>query len=296
MGWMMRLARFLYEDEDLYGLLEGDKILILPYLFDWLPRKVEDLINMGINAVLEVERLINDITEREKEKSSISLNKVQLLAPIIDPPKIICLGLNYRDHAAEQGARIPDEPIIFMKPRTSIVGPNQPIVKPKFVKKLDYEGELAVIIGKRGRYVPVSEARDYVFGYTIFNDVSARDIQFKDRQWTRGKSFDTFAPMGPCIAVRYQVKDPENLRIRTWVNGELRQDSSTSNMVFNVYEIIHHLSKVMTLEPCDVIATGTPAGVGVFMKPEPKFLEPGDLVEIEISEIGRLKNEVVAEI
>ncbi|RLG48603.1 MAG: FAA hydrolase family protein [Thermoproteota archaeon] len=292
----MKLIRFLYKNEDLYGLLDGDKILVLPSLFDWLPRNVEDLINTGINAILELERTINDVPVREKEKYLISINEVQLLAPILNPPKIICLGLNYRDHAAEQGARIPDEPIIFMKPRTSIVGPNQPIVKPKFVKKLDYEGELAVIIGRRGKYIPVSKARDYIFGYTVFNDVSARDIQFKDRQWTRGKSFDTFAPMGPCIVVRDQVRDPENLRIRTWVNGELRQDSSTSNMVFNVYEIIHHLSKVMTLEPCDIIATGTPAGVGVFMKPEPKFLEPGDIVEIEISEIGRLKNEVTAEI
>jgi len=292
----MKLIRFLYKNEDLYGLLDGDKILVLPSLFDWLPRNVEDLINTGINAILELERTINDVPVREKEKYLISINEVQLLAPILNPPKIICLGLNYRDHAAEQGARIPDEPIIFMKPRTSIVGPNQPIVKPKFVKKLDYEGELAVIIGRRGKYITVSKARDYIFGYTVFNDVSARDIQFKDRQWTRGKSFDTFAPMGPCIVVRDQVRDPENLRIRTWVNGELRQDSSTSNMVFNVYEIIHHLSKVMTLEPCDIIATGTPAGVGVFMKPEPKFLEPGDIVEIEISEIGRLKNEVTAEI
>ncbi|RLG52528.1 MAG: FAA hydrolase family protein [Thermoproteota archaeon] len=292
----MKLIRFLYKNEDLYGLLDGDKILVLPSLFDWLPRNVEDLINTGINAILELERTINDVPVREKEKYLISINEVQLLAPILNPPKIICLGLNYRDHAAEQGARIPDEPIIFMKPRTSIVGPNQPIVKPKFVKKLDYEGELAVIIGRRGKYIPVSKARDYIFGYTVFNDVSARDIQFKDRQWTRGKSFDTFAPMGPYIVVRDQVRNPENLRIRTWVNGELRQDSSTSNMVFNVYEIIHHLSKVMTLEPCDIIATGTPAGVGVFMKPEPKFLEPGDIVEIEISEIGRLKNEVTAEI
>jgi len=292
----MKLIRFLYKNEDLYGLLEEDKVLILPSLFDWLPRNVEDLITTGINAILELERTINDVPVREKEKYLISTNEVRLLAPILNPPKIICLGLNYRDHAAEQGARIPDEPIIFMKPRTSIVGPNQPIVKPKFVKKLDYEGELAVIIGRRGKYIPASKARDYIFGYTVFNDVSARDIQFKDRQWTRGKSFDTFAPMGPCIAVRDQVRDPENLRIRTWVNGELRQDSSTSNMVFNVYEIIHHLSKVMTLEPCDIIATGTPAGVGVFMKPEPKFLEPGDVVEIEISEIGRLKNEVITEI
>ncbi len=292
----MKLIRFLYKDEDLYGLLDGDKILVLPSLLDWIPNKLEDLINTGINAVLELERKINDIPIKEKEKSLISINDVRLQAPILNPPKIICLGLNYRDHAAEQGARIPEEPIIFMKPRTSIVGPNQPIVKPRFVKKLDYEGELAVIIGRRGKYIPVSKARDYIFGYTIFNDVSARDIQFKDRQWTRGKSFDTFAPMGPCIVVRDQVRDPENLRIRTWVNCELRQNSSTSNMVFNVYEIVHHLSKVMTLEPCDIIATGTPAGVGVFMKPEPKFLEPGDVVEIEINEIGRLKNEVIAEI
>ncbi|HIE23731.1 MAG TPA: fumarylacetoacetate hydrolase family protein, partial [Candidatus Korarchaeota archaeon] len=136
---------------------------------------------------------------------------------------------------------------------------------------------------------------DHIFGYTIFNDVTARDIQFKDRQWTRGKSFDTFAPIGPCIVVGSQIGDPRNLRIRTWVNGELRQDSSTNNMVFDVYEIVHHLSKVMTLEPCDIIATGTPAGVGVFMKPEPRFLNPGDIVEIEIEGIGRLKNEVIAE-
>ncbi len=291
----MKLIRFLYNEEDLYGLLDGGRILILPFLFDWLPKRVEDFINMGTKAVLDVERLVNEVSERDRKEFSIDLNEVKLLAPILNPPKIICLGLNYWDHAAEQGARIPDEPIIFMKPRTSIVGPNQPIVKPDFVKKLDYEGELAVIIGKKGKYIPISEAREYIFGYTIFNDVTARDIQFKDRQWTRGKSFDTFAPMGPCIATKDQIKNPENLRIRTWVNGELRQDSSTSNMVFSVYEVVHHLSRVMTLEPCDVIATGTPAGVGVFMKPEPKFLKPGDLVEIEIEGIGKLRNKVIAE-
>ncbi len=291
----MKLLRFLYNKEDLYGVLEGDRVIILPYLLDNLPKNIEDFIRRG-NADLPIlERKIVGISEAQRRKFTVKLKELKLIAPILNPSKIICLGLNYRDHAAEQGARIPDEPIIFMKPRTSIIGPDQPIVKPTFVKRLDYEGELAVIIGKRGKYISVSEARDYIFGYTIFNDVTARDIQFKDRQWTRGKSFDTFAPIGPCIVTRNQIGNPSNLRIRTWVNGELRQDSSTNNMVFNVYEVIHHLSKVMTLEPCDTIATGTPAGVGVFMKPEPRFLNPGDVVEIEIEGIGRLRNKVIAE-
>ncbi len=291
----MKLVRFLYGEEDLYGLLYGDKILVLQFIFNWLPKKAENLISAGPETILEVEQRLSDISERERREFLINLSEVKLLAPILNPPKIICLGLNYRDHAAEQGARIPEEPIIFMKPRTSIVGPGDPIIKPTFVEKLDYEGELAVIIGKKGKYIPLSETKEYIFGYTVFNDVSARDIQFKDRQWTRGKSFDTFAPMGPCITFRDQISDPSDLKIRTWVNGELRQNSSTSNMVFNVFEIIHHLSRVMTLEPCDIIATGTPAGVGVFMKPKPRFLKPGDLVEIEISGIGRLRNKVAAE-
>jgi 2-keto-4-pentenoate hydratase/2-oxohepta-3-ene-1,7-dioic acid hydratase in catechol pathway len=202
--------------------------------------------------------------------------------------------LNYRDHAAEQNAPIPDEPIIFFKPRTAIIGPNEKIVKPSFVNQLDYEAELAVIMGRKAKNVKVSEAKAYIFGYTIMNDVSARDIQFKDKQWTRGKSFDTFAPTGPCITTTNQLGDMLNLSIRTWVNGELRQNSSTKNMVFTVEEIIHYLSRVMTLEPCDIIATGTPAGVGFAMKPEPKFLRDGDVVRIEIEGVGVLEN-IVAE-
>jgi len=225
----------------------------------------------------------------------LPINNVKLLAPLANPPKIICLGLNYRDHAAEQNAQIPDEPVIFFKPRTAIIGPNENIIKPKFVKQLDYEAELAIVIGKKAKNVSVSEAENYIFGYTILNDVSARDIQFKDRQWTRGKSFDTFAPSGPCILTRKQMGDPSDLYIRTWVNGELRQNSTTKNMVFNVYEVIHHLSRVMTLEPCDIIATGTPAGVGFAMKPEPRFLKGGDTVRIEIERIGVLENRVVEE-
>jgi len=169
------------------------------------------------------------------------------------------------------------------------------VIKPDFVKKLDYEVELAVIIGKEGKNIPVSEAGEYIFGYTVFNDISARDIQFKDGQWTRGKSFDTFAPMGPCITTAAQIGDPKNLRLRTRVNGEIRQDSSTSRMIFNVYEVIHHLSRVMTLEPCDIIATGTPGGVAAFMKPKPRFLQPGDIVEGEIEKIGTLRNPIIGE-
>jgi 2-keto-4-pentenoate hydratase/2-oxohepta-3-ene-1,7-dioic acid hydratase in catechol pathway len=249
-----------------------------------------------------VEQLMLNSTKTEKGKATLKMGDATFLAPLSSPPKIICLGLNYRDHAEEAGADIPDEPIIFMKPRTAIVGPDEHIILPNFVKELDYEAELAIVIGKKGKNISVSEAekyvfgytafKKYVFGYTAFNDVSAREIQFRDRQWTRGKSFDTFAPIGPCITTADQIGNPSNLNIRTRVNGELRQDSSTKNMVFNVYEVIHHISRVMTLEPCDIIATGTPAGVAVFMKPTPKFLSPGDLVEVEIENIGTLRNKV----
>lgn len=181
-----------------------------------------------------------------------------------------------------------------MKPHTAVVGPDEPIVKPSFVKELDYEAELAVVIGRKGKNITIEKAEKHIFGYTCFNDVSARDIQFKDGQWTRGKSFDTFAPMGPWITSTDQIGDPKTLWIRTRVNGELRQDSSTRNMVSNVYMIIHELSRVMTLEPCDVIATGTPAGVGFAWKPQAKFLSVGDVVEIEIENIGILRNRVAA--
>ncbi len=238
---------------------------------------------------------MRESTEDERKKATLRMEEVTLLAPVPFPPKIVCLGLNYRDHAEEAGSSVPDEPIIFMKPRTAIVGPGEPIVQPKFVKQLDYEAELAVVICKKGKNIPVSAAGEYIFGYTAFNDISAREIQFRDKQWTRGKSFDTFAPMGPCIITSNQVENSNDLRLCTRVNGELRQNSSTKNMVFNTYQVVHHLSLVMTLEPCDVIATGTPAGVAVFMKPKPKFLFPGDVVEIEIDKIGALRNKVIEE-
>jgi acylpyruvate hydrolase len=185
----------------------------------------------------------------------------------------------------------PEEPVIFMKPHTAIAGPNDKIVKRPFVKELDYEGELAIVIGKKAKDVPVSEALNFVFGYTILNDVSARDFQFKGSQWTPGKSFDTFAPTGPCITMSNQLPDPSNLRIKTWVNGELRQNGNTRDLIFSVAQIIQYLSRVMTLEPCDIIATGTPSGVAMAMKP-PKWLNAGDVVRIEIEGIGTLENTV----
>ncbi len=292
----MRLVRYLYSGVESYGLLIDGEIISLPTLASALetslPSTIEEFIGLGEEGMRTVEQLMLDPTKTEERKVTIKIGDATFLAPVFSPPKIICLGLNYRDHAEESGADTPNEPIIFMKPRTSIIGPDEPIMRPSFVKELDYEAELAIIIGKKGRNIPVSEAKKYIFGYTAFNDVSAREIQFKDKQWTRGKSFDTFAPMGPCITTADQIGNPSNLNIRTRVNGELRQNSSTKNMVFNVYEVIHHISRVMTLEPCDIIATGTPAGVAVFMKPEPKFLSPGDLVEVEIENIGTLRNNV----
>ncbi|MGD8505623.1 MAG: fumarylacetoacetate hydrolase family protein [Candidatus Bathyarchaeota archaeon] len=270
----MKIARLKAGEKKLFGMVEDETIISTTTIVPFTKR----------SAFLK-ERIGKGVTYK--------LDEVELLAPLDNPPKIVCVGLNYYDHAAEQGAKISEEPIIFMKPRTAIIGPNKAILKPKFVEKLDYEAELAVVIGKQSKNVPVKEAEQCIFGYTILNDVSARDIQFKDKQWTRGKSFDTFAPMGPYITTANQIRNPNNLKIRTWVNDELRQDSSTRNMVFNVYEVIHHLSRVMTLEPGDVIATGTPAGVGIFMKPEPKFLKPNDRIAIEIEGIGKLENFVV---
>jgi 2-keto-4-pentenoate hydratase/2-oxohepta-3-ene-1,7-dioic acid hydratase in catechol pathway len=291
----VRIARYLHENKECYGVLKEQNVFCLPALAKHfrqeLPERLEEFISWGEKATKTAEGLLTKTDGNDVESLAVPLSKLSLLAPIMSPPKIVCLGLNYRDHANETNAAIPKEPIIFMKPRTAIIGPNEHIIKPSFVKQLDYEGELAIIIGKKCKNVPVSEAKNYVFGYTVFNDVSAREIQFGDKQWTRGKSFDTFAPTGPCITTEAQLKDTSNLAVRTWVNGELRQNGTTKNMVFNVNEIIHHLSRVMTLEPCDIIATGTPAGVGMASKPQ-KWLKHGDIVRIEIEDMGKLENTV----
>ncbi len=296
----MKLVRFRQNSGESYAVqVTDDQLLDVTILAKLgkqdLPPNLEALIQKGRTATHTLEHIIQASTDILKQKATIESSAVKILAPIASPPKIICLGLNYRDHAAELKSTLPDEPVIFMKPHTAIIGPDDSITKPAFVKELDYEAEIAVIIGKRGKNITVEDAHSYIFGYTCFNDVSARDIQFKDIQWTRGKSLDTFAPTGPGITTADQIGDPANLRIQARVNGETRQDSSTSNMIFNVYQIVHQLSRIMTLEPCDVIATGTPAGVAFAMKPKPKFLLPGDIVEIEIENIGTLRNIVKTE-
>jgi 2-keto-4-pentenoate hydratase/2-oxohepta-3-ene-1,7-dioic acid hydratase in catechol pathway len=288
----VKIARYRHGKNETYGALVDETIVDLPALAKHfnqrLPETIEGFVTAGENAVQKAEKLLTKSNKRD----STPLGDVTLLAPILQPPKIICLGLNYRDHAAETGKEIPKEPIIFMKPRTAIIGTGERIVKPSFVNHLDYEGELAIVVGKKAKNASAAEAKNYVFGYTVFNDVSAREIQYGDKQWTRGKSFDTFAPTGPCIVTETQLPNTSNLSIRTWVNGELRQNGTTRNMVFNVEDIVHQLSRVMTLEPCDVIATGTPAGVAMAMK-QPKWLKSGDVVRIEIEGIGVLENEVV---
>jgi len=290
----LKIARYRRRNEESYGLIIKQSILSLPALAKHfnkrVPEKLEDFIMMGETAVETAEELLKEADNFDVENVSVPISAVSLLAPIASPPKILCLGLNYRDHAAETNSRIPDEPIIFMKPHTAIVGPNQKIIKPKFVNELDYEGELAIVIGETAKNIPATEAKEHIFGYTILNDVSARDFQFKDGQWTRGKSFDTFAPIGPCLTTENQLNTAD-LSIRTWVNDELRQNGTTRNMVFDVSQIVHQLSRIMTLEPCDIIATGTPAGVGFAMKSK-KYLQDGNTVRIEIEGIGELENTV----
>jgi 2-keto-4-pentenoate hydratase/2-oxohepta-3-ene-1,7-dioic acid hydratase in catechol pathway len=211
--------------------------------------------------------------------------------PIERPRKIVCVGLNYRDHAEEQGTALPQAPLLFAKWPTALIGPGDAIVIPPVTKQVDYEAELGVVIGERVRGVSEENALEAVLGYVCLNDVSARDLQFGDGQWTRGKSLDTFCPVGPELVRAAQVPDPQALSIRAVVNGEVLQNSSTSNMIFTVAEIIAYVTQAITLEPGDLIATGTPAGVGAFRDP-PIWLQPGDEVTVDIEGVGSLTNQV----
>jgi 2-keto-4-pentenoate hydratase/2-oxohepta-3-ene-1,7-dioic acid hydratase in catechol pathway len=222
-------------------------------------------------------------------------DEVKLLAPVPRPGKILCSGINYRSHAQENpGAKMPTEPFFFSKLPSAVIGPGEPIVHPKLTRQLDYEAEFAVVIGQPMKHTPENESTNCIAGYTILHDVSARDVQFKDNQITLGKNFDTFCPLGPCIVTTDELTRPDNLKLRSFVNGKLMQDGTTADWVFPLPILLSRLSQVMTLEPGDIVSTGTPAGVGVFRKP-PVFLKPGDLVRLEIEGIGVLENPVVAE-
>jgi 2-keto-4-pentenoate hydratase/2-oxohepta-3-ene-1,7-dioic acid hydratase in catechol pathway len=219
------------------------------------------------------------------------LSRARLRAPIDMPGKITCVGLNYSDHAQEVGMKSPSSPIFFLKSANTISGPGEPIILPPNSTQVDYEAELAVVIGKRGRRIPENEAHEYIAGYTIMNDVSARDMQFGDQQWFRGKSCDTFAPMGPWIVTREEVADPHQLRISLDLNGERMQDSNTANLIFKIPQLISFLSQSVTWEVGDLILTGTPSGVGISRKP-PVFVKAGDIITISVDKIGCLTNPV----
>lgn len=223
----------------------------------------------------------------------IEAEAVRRGAPIPEPRTIIALGLNYRDHAEEGGHSIPPNPLLFTKAPSATIGPFDDIVYPPQVTQLDYEAELAIVIGKRSKNLTPEQAWDVIVGYTVINDVSARDIQFSESQWFRAKSFDTFAPMGPCLVTLDEIGDPQNLKIWCDVNGVRLQSSTTANMIFKIHEIVAFISQVLTLRSGDVIATGTPAGVGVFRKP-PRLLQVGDIVETGIERIGTMRNKVVS--
>ncbi len=222
-----------------------------------------------------------------------SLQAVRLRAPILNPRKIICLGLNYRDHAQETKAEIPSDPILFSKYPTAIIGPEEPILLPSVSREVDYEAELTFIIARRGRHIPKAQALDYVAGYTIMHDVSARDYQMRKPggQWMSGKTFDTFAPLGPALVTQEDIPDPHVLDISCTVSGERLQASNTKHLIFSIPDIVAYCSHIFTLEPGDVIATGTPGGVGFARRP-PRFLKDGDVVVIEIQGIGALRNPV----
>ena len=251
---------------------------------------VASVISGGAEALDRVERWL----QRPPASEIPDMARITLLAPIPRPPKIVCIGLNYRDHAAEGKMAIPEVPTVFAKFPTAVIGHGQPIVLPRNSAKPDYEAEFAVVIGKRGRHIPEDRWREHVFGYTIMNDVSARDFQMATSQWTMGKTFDTFAPLGPAVVTADEVPDPHSLAISLTLDGELMQNSNTGNMIFKVPRLIAFLSSVFTLEPGDIISTGTPAGVGFARKP-PRWLKPGDEVTVRVEGLGELSNPVVAE-
>ncbi|MBM3813594.1 MAG: fumarylacetoacetate hydrolase family protein [Acidimicrobiia bacterium] len=249
---------------------------------------VMEFIASGEAGVAKAAKLLEGNAERYPAGS------VKLLAPIPRPPKIICVGLNYRDHAMESNMEIPKVPTIFCKFPTSVIGPGEAIVLPKNSEKPDYEAEFAVVIGKEGRHIAAEKWREHVFGYTNLNDVSARDFQMATTQWIMGKTFDTFCPMGPAIVTADEIADPHKLDIKITINGEVLQSSNTEHLIFRIPDLIAHLSSVFTLEAGDIISTGTPAGVGFARKP-PRWLRAGDDVVVEVAGLGALRNPVVAE-
>ena len=266
------------------GVVQGDRVI--PISHAEFP-SIYDLLASGAGGVTRLSSIMSGAP-------GVALAGVKLLAPVPRPPKFICVGLNYRDHAIESGMQIPSTPTIFSKFSSSVVGPGDAIVLPANSTQPDYEAELAFVIGRGGRHIPAERWREHVFGYTIVNDVSARDFQMATSQWLMGKTFDTFAPMGPWIVTSDEIADPHALDISLEINGEVLQNSNTKELIFKIPELVAYLSSAFTLEPGDIVSTGTPPGVGFARKP-PRYLKPGDDVVVRVQGIGELRNPVVAE-
>jgi 2-keto-4-pentenoate hydratase/2-oxohepta-3-ene-1,7-dioic acid hydratase in catechol pathway len=284
----MKLATFTHGATTRIGVVDDTEVVDLAAAAPELPRDMVAFLEAGAPAV-EAARRAADGT-----RGRIRFGDVRVEAPIRRPPKFLAIGLNYADHVAESRMQKPEFPVFFNKQSTCVTGPRDPIYRPRVSTMLDYEGELAFVIGRRCRHVPRERAAEVIAGWLVLDDVSVRDWQLRTPTWTVGKSFDTHCPMGPWIATAEEVGDPHALAIRTWVNGELRQDSSTKELVHDCFALVEHLSTAFTLEPGDVVSTGTPGGVGLGMKP-PRWLAAGDVVRVEIERIGQIENPVIPE-
>jgi acylpyruvate hydrolase len=289
----MKLVTFVHDNQTRLGALIGSedsqKVLDLNRLDAGLPADMLGFLEAGAGALERAKAALSAARADE----GLELRQVTLKAPVPRPGKIICIGKNYLEHATETGGAAPSFPMVFAKFANTVIGHRESIVVPPAVKQPDYEGELAVVIGRRGREIPEADALSYVAGYLVLNDVSARDWQMRTSQYTLGKTADTFCPMGPALVTADEIPDVQNLAIRTTINGEVLQEGHTSHMIFPVAFLIHDMSQVMTLEPGDVIATGTPAGVGMARKPQ-RWLHEGDVVRVEVEKVGVLENPVVA--
>ncbi len=285
----MRLVTFEHQGQQRLGVRTGNQIIDLNKADPSIPNNMRDFLNAGDVA------LKNAQAAQIKLEHGIESSIVKICAPIYNPEKIICIGLNYADHAAESGMPIPSEPVVFSKYASSIIAPGEAICAPAVSKKVDYEVELVAMIGKGGRNISQAKAMNHVVGYMVGHDVSARDYQLEKPagQWMMGKTFDTFAPIGPDLVTTDEVANPHNLGIRCILNGQTVQDSNTSQLIFKIDQLISYLSHVFTLAPGDLIFTGTPSGVGMGRKP-PVWLHAGDTVVCEVDGLGRLENPVVA--
>jgi 2-keto-4-pentenoate hydratase/2-oxohepta-3-ene-1,7-dioic acid hydratase in catechol pathway len=319
----MKLANLELEGEPCVGVVKGDQVVNLAVAFNLILNRAVKFTtgspqSKARHTVLQAGHLPQDMTQllpqdegwfkaldemlsgvvdyfhgdRQLTRLFIPVEQARLRAPIPRPGKIICVGRNYAEHARERGAELPAQPIFFLKSNNTICGPGEVIVLPPNSSQVDYEAEFAVVIGQGGKRIPEEKAYEHIAGYTILNDVSARDMQAQDKQWFRGKSCDSFAPTGPWIVTRDEIPDPHNLRISLTLNGQTMQDSNTNNMIFKVPYLVSYLSQSLTLEPGDLISTGTPEGVGAHRTP-PVFLRPGDTVSITVERIGTLTNPIV---